>query len=126
MLSCEATTHPVRQVDLALLRNEFKHTSMCLLSVLGAIDQLEEHRVRDVQACKLVERTRWQEHFAAMVGILAVWARQHSDGVAAEVFIEAPCRSATTHGLVCSHGVVFAVEVGVELGMLVHVAWVVG
>ena len=75
-----------------------------------------------MQPCKLVEGAGWKEHFAAVVRIFTVRPRQHGDGVAAEIFVEASSRTATTHGLVCSHGVVFAVEVGVELRMLVEVA----
>lgn len=56
-----------------------------------------------------------------MVRIFTVWSGQHSNRVAAEIFVEAS-RSAPPHGLVRSHRVVFAVEVGVELGLLMRVA----
>lgn len=57
-----------------------------------------------------------------MVGVFTLWPRQHDNRVAAEVFVEASSGTATTHGLVGSHRVVFAVEVGVELCLLVEVA----
>lgn len=76
-----------------------------------------------MQSCELVEGAGWKEHFAAVVRIFAVWSRQHGNRVAAEVFVEAARSTASTHSLVCSHRVVFAVEVGIELGvMLVEVA----
>lgn len=112
------TTHPVWQVDLALFRNELEHTSVRLPPVLCAVDQLEKHRICDVQPCKLVEGAGREEHLAAVVGILTVRARQHGNGVTAEVFIESPCRPATTHSLIGGHRVVFAVKVGVELHRL--------
>jgi hypothetical protein len=120
------TTHPIWQVDLALFRDELEHTSVRLLPVLCAVNQLKEHRICDVQPCELIEGAGREEHFAAMVGILTVRARQHGDGVTTEVFIESPCRPAATHGLIGGHRVVFAVEVGVELRRLTRGAWVVG
>lgn len=53
-----------------------------------------------------------------MVGIFTVWAGQHGDGIATEILVEAASGTATAHGLVCGHRVVFAVEVGVELRRL--------
>lgn len=55
-----------------------------------------------------------------MVCLFALWAGHHDDGVAAEVFIEFAGRSASEHGLlVHGHRVVFVVETGVELVIVV-------
>lgn len=88
---------------------------MCLLAVLLAIYELEEHGVCNVESSELVERTWWKEHFATMVCLFALWARQHGDGIAAEVLIEASWSSTAAKGLVHGHGVVFVVEAGIEL-----------
>lgn len=56
-----------------------------------------------------------------MVRIFAVWPRQHGNRVAAEILVESS-RPTPAQSLVRSHGIVFAVEVGVELGGLVEEA----
>ena len=107
--------YPVGQVDLAFLGNELQHTRVRLLAVLLAVDELEQHGVRDVHAGELVERAGRQEHLAAVVRLLALWAGQHGDGIAAKVLVEAPGRAAAAQLLVRRHGVVLVVETGVEL-----------
>lgn len=88
---------------------------MRLLAVLLAIYELEEHGICNVQAGELVERAGRKEHFTAMVCLFSLRARQHDDGVAAEVFIEASWSATAAEGLVHGHGVVFVVEAGIEL-----------
>jgi hypothetical protein len=56
---------------------------MCLLPILFAVYQLEEHRVCDVQPGELVESARRKEHFAAVVCLFALRTRQHDNGIAA-------------------------------------------
>lgn len=87
--------------------------------ILGPIDQLKEHRIRDMQPCKLVESAGRHDYFSAVIHVLALWARKHDDGVATVIFIEA-ARGATrawaTHaGEAHGHGVVVWVVAWVEL-----------
>ena len=88
---------------------------MCLLAILCAICQLEEHRICDVQPGELVESTRWEEHLAAMVCLLALWAGKHGDGITTKIFIEASRDATTSERLIHGHGIVFLVEIRVEL-----------
>ena len=90
---------------------------MRLLSVPGAVDELEEHGIRNVQPRELVQSTGWQEHFAAVVCVFTLRSGQHGNGIAAKVFVKAAGRaSATQHGvLIHGHRIVFVVEVLVEL-----------
>ena len=86
------SAYPVWQIDFSLLSNKLQYTSMCH-RLLGPVYQLEEHRVCDVQSSELVEGGRWHDDLAAMVHVLTLGSGQHSDGVAAVVFIEAAGRS---------------------------------
>lgn len=88
---------------------------MGLLAVLLPVDELEQHGIGDVHSGELVEGAGRKEHLAAVVCLFTFWARQHGDGVAAKVLVEAPRHAAASELLVHGHGIVLFVEVGVEL-----------
>ena len=89
---------------------------MCAFA-LCAVDDLEQHRIGDVQLGELVEGRSRQEELATMVGSLALRSRHHGDRIAAVVFIEA-ARPATSRPLL--HGPL--VHVGVVLVEVVRLA----
>lgn len=70
---------------------------------LRAVDQLEEHRVCDVQLREFVESRSRQEDLAAMVCLITLRSGHHGDRVAAVVLIEASWASAATHHGVAIH-----------------------
>lgn len=112
-------THPVRQIHLPLLRNKLQHPRMCHL-LLRAVDQLKQHRIRDMHPRELVQRAGWQEDLSPMVCALPLRARHHGDGVAAEVLVEAAGRHAAGASLgqgvlVHGHGVARVVVAWVRL-----------
>jgi hypothetical protein len=88
---------------------------MCLLAIFLAIDELEEHRICDMEPRELVESTWRKEHFAAVVCLFALRARQHNDGIAAEILVEFAWSAAAPDSLVHGHGIVLVVEARVEL-----------
>lgn len=51
-------THPVRNVDFALVGDELQHAGVTD-AILFGIGQLEQHWVVDVEASQLVQRRRW-------------------------------------------------------------------
>ena len=65
-------------------------------NVFSSVNKLEKHGIRDVESSQLVERAGRHDHFAAMVYVLAFGPREHSNRVAAVVFVEAAGRSCST------------------------------
>lgn len=119
MAMCSGQPYPIRQIDLPLLRNEFQDAGV-RHGILVPIYQLEEHRVCNVQPCQLVEGAGWHHDLSAMVDILSLGTRQHGNGVAAIVFVEAArlhaaCSAHHAWGEYAGHGVVVLIEAWVEL-----------
>ena len=90
-------TYPLWQINLPLLSNKLKHTSMCNLSTNGAVNKLKEHRVFDVKSSKLLKGRGRQEDLSTINSLRSIWARQHVDGVAAELLIESLGCSSSSH-----------------------------
>lgn len=80
---------------------------MCGLACIP-VDQLEQHRVCDVEPGQLVEGRGWQEHFATKIDARSLRAAHHDDGIAPVIFIELSRRhtdwgSASHEGRVTGH-----------------------
>lgn len=54
-----------------------------------AVDQLEKHRIGDVQPGKFLQSTGWEVYLATEVGVSTVRTRHHDYWVATVVFVEA-------------------------------------
>lgn len=80
---------------------------MCAFA-LCAVDDLEQHRIGDVELCELVESRGRQEELATVVGLLALRSRHHGDRIAAVVLVEAasPATSPLLHRPLVHVGVV--------------------
>ena len=64
--------------------------------IFSAVDELKEHRVCDVESCEFVERAGWHEDLSAMVDVFSIWTREHSNGIAPIVFVEALVSSSSS------------------------------
>lgn len=102
----ESVHEPLGEVDLAFFCSEFEDAGVGGL-LFGAVDELEDHGIGDMEAGELVEGGGGEKDFAAVVEGGSVRAWHHGHGVAAVVFVEAAGRStcSTEHG-VLEHGVV--------------------
>lgn len=80
---------------------------MCALAFCS-VDDLKKHGVGDVQLRELVEGGCGQEEFTAVVGLVALGSRHHSDRIAAVVLVEAarPCTHSLLHRALIHIGVV--------------------
>lgn len=89
--------------------------------LLGAVVQLKKHRVCDVKTGELVQCTGRHNDFATVVHILSFRTREHSDGIAAVVFIEATSGTTRAHHAAAEYAFHRVVEViGSELELLIQ------
>lgn len=108
-------SYPLRDVYPAFLSDELQHTSMCLL-LFCTVEELKQHGVCDMEPSEFVKRARREEDFAAVVGVFAIWAGHHGDGVAPKVFVKTTQRSSSLpHHRVHAHGVIVVEVAGAVL-----------
>ncbi len=88
-------THPKRQIYLPFFCYKFQYARVCH-GVFSAVNELKEHRVCDVESCEFVEGTGWHEDLSAVVDVFSIWTREHSNGIAPVVFVEALVSSSSS------------------------------
>ena len=64
--------------------------------LLRAVDKFKKHRVRYVQSGQLIESTRRQEDFAAVIHIFSFRTRQHDNRIASIILVEAARSSSSS------------------------------
>lgn len=73
---------PVWQVHLPFISHKFKDTRVSD-SILGNVGQLEEHRIRNVESCQVVQSWRRHDDLPSFLHVCSLIPRQHADWVAA-------------------------------------------
>lgn len=108
-------SHPVRQIDPPLLRDKLQHTRMSP-STLCPVLKLKQHRIRNMQSCKFIQRRRRHDDLSTIVYVLSLVPRHHNYWIAAEVLIVAAGRAgAAAAPTIGDTAIVFIVEVTTEL-----------